>query len=107
MLTTRPPKPLINEIKWDYIFKSPAVLKKQINCSLYSVSVVADPINMQLLTSGTASECYLAHMRCLSAGEAKPFTASFMLQTTSFWRERFLSGQLEPNLNKMGNVRPA
>jgi hypothetical protein len=45
---------------WRYISMSPAVLKKQNNSSLYRVSVGADPINTQLPTSGTASECYLS-----------------------------------------------
>ena len=58
--------------------------------------------NTQLQTSGAASECSLAHKRCLSGGDTAPSTPGFMLQTTSFWRERFLSRQLEPNLNKMG-----
>jgi hypothetical protein len=88
--------------RWNYIFMSPAVLKKQINGSLYSVSVGAETIKTQLPTSGIASECFLAHKRCLSGGETAPFAESFMLQSTSFWREGFLSRQLEPNLNKMG-----
>jgi hypothetical protein len=41
-------------------------------------------------------------MRCLCDGETAPSEASFMLQSNLFWRERFLSRQLEPNLNKMG-----
>jgi len=77
---------------------SPAVLKKQINTSPYSVSASTDYINTQLPTSGTALECFLAHKRCLSGGDTAPSTSSFMLQSTSFWRESFLSRQLEPNL---------
>jgi len=77
--------------KWNYISMHPAVLKKQISGSLYSVSVGPDSIKKQLQTSGTASECYLAHKRCLPGGDTAPSTESFMLQTTSFRRECFLS----------------
>jgi len=96
------PYHVMHKHKWSCISMPPAVLKKQINSSLYSVSAGADSINTQLPTCGTASASFLAHKRCLSAGDTAPSTASFMLQSASFWRESFLSRQLEPNLNKMG-----
>jgi hypothetical protein len=85
------PYHVMEKNRWNYISMSPAVLKEHISGSLYSVSVGADSIKTQLQTSGTASECYSAHKSCLPGGDTGPSTASFMLQTTSFWRECFLS----------------
>ena len=64
----------------NYISMSPAVLKKQINGSLYSVSDDADSIKTQLQTSGTASEYFLLYKRCLPDGDTAPSTASFMFK---------------------------